>query len=174
MIVAPSGNSACLRLFSVHAIPRASKRFIRPFATASSCTSRQPRKAATISAVKSSAVGPRPPVPMIRSPKSRACSKAQISLSRSSPTFSTAATLIPAEYKRSAITAELVSTTLPVVSSSPVLKITAVFIPSLSKKAGGESQSCKGLRTYHRARFRCRPEAFRASRREMSLRYQKI
>src|SRR5438105_4586580 len=88
----------------------------------------RPRVAASVSVVRSSAVGPRPPVAITRSAWSSPLAKAQRIRSASSPTVITATRSTPISKSLSARKLEFVSTVRPEVSSSPVERMTAFSI----------------------------------------------
>ena len=101
---------------------RAKRAMISPIrrSSASSSCSGRPAKSATISAVMSSAVGPRPPLVRIRSaPSARMNSSAASRSSRRSPVISTCASSTPSSARRSASHGPLRSRTRPERTSVP-------------------------------------------------------
>ena len=86
MISAPSGRMACLRLLTGMRAPERSNRAISAASVAVSFTRGAPKVSASVSAVRSSSVGPRPPVIISSSDRRTACSKHGFILSGSSPT----------------------------------------------------------------------------------------
>ena len=125
MMVAPSGNRACLRLFSGMVRPNEANSLRMSSATSCEKVSPTPATCATSSVVRSSAVGPMPPVEITTSACVMACRHAHTMRSATSPTVTMDATSRPASISLSAIWLALVSTTFPVVISSPVLRMAA-------------------------------------------------
>jgi hypothetical protein len=94
-------------------------------ATSGSVTSGRSNIAAIVSVVRSSAVGPSPPVAITRWACRNASLHAQRSRSGRSPTVRIATTSTPSSSSLSAMKPAFVSVVRPVVSSSPVLMIAA-------------------------------------------------
>src|SRR5436190_14161476 len=104
---------------------RRAKRALMWASEASSCTSGTPARSASPCRVRSSAVGPRPPVATMTSARSHACRKTRTLSVRWSPTVVWNATGTPISSSRSASHWLLVSSRWPVVSSSPMEMISA-------------------------------------------------
>src|ERR1700741_1262475 len=130
----PAGIMACLRLAAPTASKSTpSKRAMKDFRMAAilfsvsaSSTSSRPEKRATTSTVMSSAVGPRPPLVMIRSTACSAMKRscALISAGRS-PQIVMCASSTPSSRSRSAIQGPFASCTRPVRTSVPVTTMPA-------------------------------------------------
>jgi len=114
-----------LRLFSGIGRPLAAKKRLMRSAEAESSTSGTPSTLATVSLVRSSAVGPMPPVEITTSACASAWRHAHASRSGQSPTVSTQTTSTPISKSLSAIQLAFESTMRPVVSSSPVERMAA-------------------------------------------------
>ena len=176
--VAPSGTIACLRFASITAPSSNLKRLAKPrrtsaifSSTSSSRTSSRPAKRATTSAVRSSAVGPRPPEVTIRSIPSSA--RKRSAASRSSGRSATTrmwATSTPSSASRSETQGPFLSAIRPVRTSVPVTTIPARTGDSLIRVKLPERLRASGLgrrpraatgwgvaRRRRRARVRGRP-----------------
>ena len=123
-------SQACLTLCEGMFCPRLRK-YCRSSWTMSSWTlGVSPKAAATASRVRSSCVGPSPPVVKMMSERSSPIWKACVSCARSSPTSVTHCSVIPNGGSRVAIQPALVSLSSPMSSSVPIPMISA-FISSL-------------------------------------------
>ena len=132
--VAPTGTSACLRVPSRHAsMSRFGKRCssgssfaaIRPCSGSSSARSR-PWNAATTSIVRSSAVGPRPPLVITSAtPCDASHSRAPRMSSGRSPTTTVVSWSTPSSVSRSASHGPFASRTRPLSTSVPVMTMPA-------------------------------------------------
>ena len=140
---APSGTIACLRLAAITASSSNLKlrflakrrRIVAIFASISwSSFSGRPAKRPTISPVRSSAVGPRPPLVTIRSipSASRNFSASSRSSGRSATTMMWA-TSIPSSASRSLTQGPLTSVMRAVITSVPVTTIPALTTPSFTE-----------------------------------------
>ena len=122
MTVAPRGKRACLALLGVISRPNLRKRSRMASSDGRSSSSGTPMAAATTSAVRSSSVGPRPPLMTTRSERPVVSRMAESRSSRSSETSVFRRAMTPRSQSRSMSQAELVSTICPVRSSSPVAR----------------------------------------------------
>jgi hypothetical protein len=126
--VAPSGTIACFRFASRRASASKRNRRANPArmsaircSISGSSTSSRPANRATASAVRSSAVGPRPPLVTIRStPTSVRNRSADSSSGTRSPTHTMCVTSTPCSPRRSAIHGPLRSEIRPASTSVPV------------------------------------------------------
>ena len=118
--VAPRGKRACLALFGVISRPSFRKRSRMASSEGSCSSSGTPMAAATTSAVRSSSVGPRPPLITTRSEREVVSCSAAARSSRSSATSVLRRAMTPRSQSRSMSQTELVSRICPVRSSSPV------------------------------------------------------
>src|SRR5579883_1057167 len=126
---APSGTMACCKLFSVISRPKLRKRARMCSTRSSRRRSLRPRTSETASRVRSSCVGPRPPVEMTSGTRSRASRKASRRNSRLSPTTVLRTTSMPILLSSSVRKRESVSTRSGVSSSEPTAMISAfIFI----------------------------------------------
>ena len=116
---------ACLTLWAGISWPRLRNHW-RRFASSAACTAGvSPRAAATASRVRSSCVGPSPPVVKMMSERSIPRRKASASLGRSSPMMLTHCNRMPRAGSRPAIQLALVSVSSPISSSVPTEIISA-------------------------------------------------
>ena len=130
----PRGTCACLRVpraiaarstFGQRCASGATIAAIR-CSSASSSTSRRPAKSATTSVVRSSAVGPRPPLVTIRSTRSAARKRSAAAMSsRRSPTIRMCARSTPSSRSRSDSHGPLRSAMIPLRTSVPVMTMPA-------------------------------------------------
>src|SRR5665213_2550165 len=123
--IAPSGTFACRLFTSDIARPSWRKRASILLITAGSRDIFLPSRSATASRVRSSSVGPRPPLAIINSTRFAASSKAARSGARSSPTTVLRVTSIPRRFSCAVMNRELVSTRSGVSSSDPTAMISA-------------------------------------------------
>src|SRR5687768_9233105 len=128
----PAGTSACLRLPSGMCNRRCSKRRRIAASTDASLTSARPSTTATASRVRSSAVGPSPPVEITTSARESAVLNAPASASGSSPTTPLKRTSIPSAFSLSVRCSELVSMRCGVSNSLPTARISAVVTGRIS------------------------------------------
>ena len=118
-------KKACLMLWDGMEMPRLWK-YRCSSLRASSCTvGVSPRAMATPSRVRSSWVGPKPPVVMRMSERCRPRENASPRLPKSSPTIDTHLSCIPRGGSQPAIHAALVSVSSPIRSSVPMEKMSA-------------------------------------------------
>ncbi len=87
-IRAPAGNNACLRLLSVSGMPNSAKRRSMCCQLGRSNSRATPASCATTSAVRSSSVGPRPPVMNTQSARASAVRSTKSRSPRRSPAVS--------------------------------------------------------------------------------------
>ena len=132
--VAPRGTSACLRFERrIASWSRSGQRIINPSkifqirpSSAGSSSDGRPWKSPTTAAVRSSSVGPKPPLVTMRSmPADDSQRKASRTSSGRSPTTMLWATSTPISRRRSASHGPLRSTTRPVSTSVPVTTMPA-------------------------------------------------
>ena len=122
----PSGTPAMRRAAGVRSRPRAAKSASRCAATPSSSTTGMPNHSATTSRVRSSVVGPSPPVATTSStPSSTARWSAPRMPARVSRTVSHRSSSTPSAARRSPSQAAFVSTVWPMSISSPIVSRTA-------------------------------------------------
>ena len=122
-----TGTMACLRLFSVGVRPvRAKKSTIFCHSSGSNC-SVSPKASATVSLVRSSSVGPRPPEKISRSLRRRAVSTSSFRRATLSPTTCWCSTEIPSSASSRLKNWALVLTMSPKRSSVPTQMISAVI-----------------------------------------------
>src|SRR4051812_14389546 len=147
--VAPSGTSACLRLEARTASKsRLRQRFISGSrmsaircSSASSNASGRPAKRATTSSVRSSAVGPNPPLVTIRPTPSSARKRSWASMSCGrSPQMVMWARSTPISRRRSESHGPLRSRTLPVSTSVPVTTMPARTLIRTGSRARSTSE----------------------------------
>ena len=118
--VAPAGSSACLQLLAAIGLPRALS-FALMSASTSLRSSRGALKAAArVSVVRSSGVGPKPPVQINTRQRREASSTTSINLSRLSPTTVWRKWGMPSRANSSASQRALPLTMLPSSNSVPM------------------------------------------------------
>ena len=134
---APSGTIACLRFTSAIVRPSRRKRSSMCFITASFRTSLRPSNSATASRVKSSCVGPSPPLAITSSTRPSAPRKASFTSSFRSPTTVLRVTTMPRRFNWPVRNSELVSVRSGVSSSEPTAMISAFMILLLAPHGSG-------------------------------------
>ena len=120
-------SHACLRFVSGKPIPRRSKRWRSHCSSFGSTRGRSPTTAAIASRVRSSGVGPRPPVVTTRSAAESASPNAALTVSSLSGSASIQATSTPTSASDRARSPLLVSRVSPAVISLPTASRTAVW-----------------------------------------------
>ena len=125
--VKPSGTCACTRLRSGSGRPRRAKRSSIIAITDGSWWRPRPKCSATVSRVRSSCVGPRPPETSTTSESSSASASAARMSAERSPTQSSRRTGTPRSERRCPSHEALVLTTCPMSSSSPMASRVAVM-----------------------------------------------
>ena len=128
-------RQACLRLTSGKAIPRRSNRSRSHASISGSIVGSSPTSAAIASRVRSSGVGPSPPVVTTRSARPSAASSAPRTTSRSSGSACSRRTCTPRAVRSRASSPAFVSRVSPTVISLPTLSSSAVK----SRRSGVES-----------------------------------
>ena len=124
--VAERISHACLRLISRNGRPRRSHRRRSQVSSSASTATVSPQAAAIASRVRSSGVGPRPPVETTRWARTMPAAKASRTISRSSGTPVRRVTRTPAAVSQAANSPAFVSRVSPVVSSEPTDNSSAV------------------------------------------------
>ena len=119
-------RQACLRLTSGKSMPRRSNRSRSHASISGSTVGSSPTSAATASRVRSSGVGPRPPVVRTRSARPSAASSAPRTTSRSSGMACSRSTCTPRAVRSRASSPAFVSRVSPTVISLPTLSSSAV------------------------------------------------
>ena len=138
-------RSACLMLVEGITDPRLWKYSSSAFTTSSCTTGVSPKAPATASRVRSSLVGPRPPVVMSRSERCNPRDMASVIFPWSSPTMVTHCSWTPRGGSLAAIHDELVSVSSPISSSLPMEKISAFKTSSLCRRLAGAQRGRKAL-----------------------------
>ena len=121
---------------------------------AGSSSSGRPSASATTSRVRSSSVGPRPPVRITRSSACSACTKCARSSARSSPTIALKATSMPRPFSTSVMVSELVSVRVGVSSSLPTAMIAALRLMSACRARSNATRAAPGTHRPPRSRRR--------------------
>ena len=124
--VADGSSQACLRFIVGNSIPRRVQRPRSHSSSAGSTLGSSPTAAAMASRVRSSGVGPRPPVEMTTSDRLRPFSKASLTTSRRSGTAVRRPIRTPRWASSRAISPAFVSRVSPTVSSVPIESSSAV------------------------------------------------
>ena len=120
---APCGNSACLRLLTPKLRPRARSLASRSASTSGRSSKGTPKQAAKVSVVRSSGVGPKPPVQISSRLRSAASKTASRKRSGLSPTTPWRKWGMPSEASDSASQRALPLRMLPSSSSVPMQRI---------------------------------------------------
>ena len=151
-------SQACFRLISGMAMPRLDQRPRSHDSSSGSTTGVSPVTAAIASRVRSSGVGPRPPVETTRSARSRASAKAWLTASRSSGSAWILVTVIPSAVRLRASSPAFVSRVSPTVNSLPMLRSSAdnsgrdrTIVAAYRSRNGRDARS----RRYHRTNRTC-------------------
>ena len=119
-------RQACLRLSSGNGMSRRAHRSRSQRSSSGSTTGVSPQTLAIASRVRSSGVGPSPPVLTTRSARSRPVANASATISSRSGSAVIRPTVTPASVRERASSAALVSRVSPTVSSEPMLSSSAV------------------------------------------------
>ncbi len=126
MLVALGINQACLRLMAGIAMPRRAKSPVSQASRVGSTSGVSPQAAAMASRVRSSGVGPRPPVSSTRSLRASPSRMASVTATRSSGNAANRMTATPIAVRSRARSPEFVSRVDPLVSSVPTARIDAL------------------------------------------------
>src|SRR5579883_3464632 len=129
---APSITSACWWLFGVIVEPRAAKRSSSFLRSSGSRRSPTPRASATAWRVRSSSVGPSPPIKTMMSVRCKAFLATETRRSRLSPTMVWSTTSTPSRFRRTVRNRELVSWRKGVSNSEPMAMISAFTASSVN------------------------------------------
>ena len=135
---APSGTIACRTFTSGISRPKLRKRPWMARRISSLRCSLRPSRSATASRVRSSSVGPSPPLEITSGTRSSASRNAALNSSRSSPTIVLRTTSMPRRFSSSVRKRELVSSRSGVSSSEPTAMISAFISSKIPRVAGRE------------------------------------
>ena len=150
-------SQACLRLSSGKGMSRRRHSSRSHASRSGSSSGVSSHTAAIASRVRSSGVGPRPPVEMTRSDRSSAAAKASVTATRSSGSAVSRVTRTPRPVSERAISPAFVSRVSPTVSSLPMLSSSAVrsrretasdMSGSVARRVAGDRPVA--MRCYHR------------------------
>src|SRR6516164_1694008 len=140
---APSGTMACRRFTAGMSRLKLRKRASMARTTSSLRSKRRPSRSARVSRVRSSSVGPRPPLAITTGTRFKASRKASASSSRRSPTMVLRRTSIPSLLSSSVRNSELVSIRSGVSNSEPTAMISAFMPDIVAHPSEGTVDPCR-------------------------------